>query len=401
VGVFDGIKNLFTRSRSRTSFVNLPISLQNAIIGGMTSQLLETPEIKTAINFVAEVFSTIPMYHRRTDSEGNTEYVKRDIDFVLNRYPNVLQTKTQMWITAITQLLVNNNVALYPSRDGERLASIVPLPFFSWQLEERDDGSWVVDFNNGEKRYPVEAVVLLSRFCTLKGGNGKQAITLHQSIMQAIQKRAEQTAINPKIIQAYLKIKQGNIKSDAKEARAKEIVDQLLNTTVGGLPVIDGDAELNTINITPVANDTKLLAEITEIVYNYFGISAKFIQRQFSEAEWQAFITTTIQPMANQVSEELSKKLFTVKELQFGNWIELDVTAKQVATLDAKTNFIKAAIPHGVASANEAREMLGFGRKQNGKGDDFYTTLNMVEETKAAEYQMAKKNGNVKGGNNG
>lgn len=389
-----------TLHNGTTSYTGLNTDDKTFVLNCLTNSMFSVPEIKNAVNFVAEVFSTIPVYHRRTDTYGNTEYLQDDKDFVINKIPNELQTKTTFFVSIITQFLLYGKAAIIPHWFGRYemlLDSLEPLPFDTWQEQEIDGKDYIVLTNGERKKYLLSDVILLNRFDMLNGNNDNQAISLHKSVMRAIQKRAEQNALNPKVIQAYLKMRQGNMKIDAAKARAKEIAEQISSgaTESNGfvLPFVQGDVDLEKIDISAIPVDTELLDSVTEIVYNYFGLTKAIIQRKALELENEMFINTTIKPIANQVSEEFSKKLFSPGELRRGNWIEFDLTALQIATLSSKTTFFQQAIPLGIINADEAREYIGFGKIPNGLGESYMQTLNLIKKENATEYQMnmAKK----------
>lgn len=385
-------------SHNKNTWSNLSSAEQNLVLNALSNKMYDVPEIRTAVNFVAEVFSTIPMYHRRTDAEGNTEYLSSNIDFVLNKMPNTLQTKTTFFVSVITQFLLYGKVVIIPHWTGERdeiLESLEPLPHTAWQFYEKNEEYFIVITNGERKKYPIKEVILLSRFDMLNGNGDRQAIGLHQAIMQAIQRRAEKNAINPKIIQAVLQLRQGNMKPEAAKARAEEIAKQITNSAEGELPVIGGDVELKEVRIDPIPVDIELLKYITEVVYNYLKVTTEIIQLKAGELTNELFLTSTIKPIANQFSEAISKVVFTRRELQTGNWIELDLTALQIATLSAKTSFIEIAMRNTVINPNEAREFIGFGRIPGDLGDRYKQTLNIIDASIAAEYQMKMAKGGL------
>jgi HK97 family phage portal protein len=363
----------------------------------LTYKVFSSPEIQVAINFISEIFSTIPTYHRRTDSDGTDEYLHGNIYNILNVEPNALQNRTQFWVSAISQLLKNNNLIIYPewSADMRTLLSIIPLPIYNFQPQKNSQGEYVVfiDTDQGRKEYNIRKLIILNKFNTLQGGGNNRGISLYEQVMQESMKRAIEQLKNPKDIQAYLQLRQfTTLKEDAAKARAKEVIQQITSGEVSAnglnLPFIQGDIELKSVDIKAIPIDKDLLNYAKGLVYNYFGLTDRIIQRQVSDFEWQIWVATTIAPLARQCEEEFSRKLFTPTERFHGNWIEFDLTSLQVATLRDKTSFAYQMLPMGVINANEARERFGYGKKLNGLGDNYKQTLNLADEEMVNEYQM-------------
>lgn len=394
---------LFRRqSSTQTTFANLPIDMRCELAGFMATRAINSPEVLTVVNTIAEIFSTIPTYHKRTDDTGNVEYLEKDIHRVLNIDPNPLQNRTQFWISVVTQWLLNNNVIILPEWDrryDERtgravytLRSLAPLPHTTAKPQRDGNGKYYIDISleNGTRRFNVEDLIILNRFSTLNGGGSNQPISLHQSIMQAILKQAETQAISPKTIQAYLQIKQGNMKPEAAEKRRKEVLEQINTKADGELPIVtlQADMELKSIDIKNIPIDKEILEYAKKGAYNFFGFTDDALQRKLSDFEWQLLIATTFTPMSNQASQEFGRKLFSPREKEMRNEIEFDLTALQVATLRDKTSFAYQMIPMGVINPDEARERFGYGIRPDRKGSDWQKTLNLVEWGLANDYQM-------------
>jgi HK97 family phage portal protein len=371
-----------------------------------TYSVFNSPEIQVAINFIAEIFSTIPTYHRRTNAQGEDEYLEDNIHNILNVEPNSLQNRTQFWVSAITQLLKNNNLIIYPewTADMRTLLSITPLPLNKFFPQKNNHGEYIISIDTTQCRqnYNVSELIILNKFNTLSGGGNNTGISIYEQVMQESMNRAIEQLKNPKDIQAYIKLTNyGSVKSNNGEARAKEVLNQIVSGNVSAngftLPFIQGDVDLKTIDIKAIPVDKNLLDYAKNIVYNYFGLTDRIIQRQVSNYEWQIWIATTIAPLARQCEEEFSRKLFTPTQRFHGNWIEFDLSELIVATLAERISYA-GLVRLGTISNNEAREKLHLGKKQNRYGDTYVVDLNTVPEDIAREYQMTKAANGTLGG---
>jgi hypothetical protein len=82
---------------------------------------------------------------------------------------------------------------------------------------------------------------------------------------------------------------------------------------------------------------------------------------------------------------EFTSKLFTEREIGFGNQIIFESSRLQYANATTKSNLITNLMGLAVLSVNEAREILNLAPVEG--GDVRYQSLNFVDATKAAEYQ--------------
>ena len=48
------------------------------------------PEVRTAIETMADIISTVPIYHKVENKDGTADYIDDDISFVLNLKPNAV-----------------------------------------------------------------------------------------------------------------------------------------------------------------------------------------------------------------------------------------------------------------------------------------------------------------------
>ena len=100
--------------------------------------------------------------------------------------------------------------------------------------------------------------------------------------------------------------------------------------------------------------------------------------------------------MARQAEQEFTAKLFSKREREFGNRLELDTFYLSVSTLSAKTQFFNVVGRSGVLNIDEQREMIGYPPLPDGLGQMYRVTADTVNLEIVDEYQKAK-NGAVKG----
>jgi hypothetical protein len=111
----------------------------------------------------------------------------------------------------------------------------------------------------------------------------------------------------------------------------------------------------------------------------------------YSEEEFNGFYESVIEPIAIQLSLEFTAKLFTQRELGFGNKIIFESNRLQFASNTTKVTVIKELMPLGLLTINESREILNLSPVED--GDKRLVSLNYVQADKQNLYQLGTDGG--------
>lgn len=247
------------------------------------------------------------------------------------------------------------------------------------------------------RTYDLDSLIYLNRFSKLAGGR-KNQLGLYETVIQALAAQAINVA-NPKKPRALL---QGASSGGAQNLKAKDKKGTMtdlkgnFDEAVEGVAYIDSQWKITPINWQENDVNRELMQFVINIVYNYFGITESIINNKCSEIEFELFVKNKIEPLARQVEQEFTSKLFTKREREFGNRLELDTFRLSVSTLAAKTAFFNVAGRGGFINIDEGREMIGLPPLPNGLGRMYRVSADTVNIEKFDEYQLAK-NGNSKG----
>ena len=156
----------------------------------------------------------------------------------------------------------------------------------------------------------------------------------------------------------------------------------------GGIAALDAKADYVPLELKPYAIDDKQLQSIKDKVYSYLGISEAIVTSSYGENEWAAFYESVLEPIALQLSLELTSKVFTQREQGFGNSIVYEANRLQFASAESKTRIIKELMPLQLFTINQALEILNLPAVED--GDRRIQTLNVVDAELVNEYQIAK-----------
>ena len=116
-------------------------------------------------------------------------------------------------------------------------------------------------------------------------------------------------------------------------------------------------ADVKQITAQSYAVDTEQLKLIERNVFDYFGVNEDVIQNKAYGDMFTAFYEGAIEPLAIQLSEVLTKMLFTPREIAFGSGIYFTANRIQYMTNADKLSVTKDLTDRGILSINEAREI--------------------------------------------
>lgn len=359
------------------------------------------PEVRTAIEFMSDIFATIPIYHKKVDRKtGNTEYLDDDISYVLKTKPNKLQNGIQFWKSLISQLLLESNAFAEPIYDSSgKLQAIYPLSmkYFEFELTERCALVKFYDAPRGQllKKHNLDDLVYLNRFSSLSGGKAVN-LGLYETVMQALSNQIL-AFTNPKKVKAILQGvvgQTGNIKDRDKKGTMRDL-QASFDQNVDGIAYVDPHLSITPVNWQENDVNRDLMSFVINVVYNYFKISESIINNKCTEIEREMFIANSINPLAQQIAQELTYKLFTENEIRQGHEIELDSFALSVSTLNTKTSFFNVSLRNGLINIDEAREYIGQPPLKNGLGKKYRVSADCVDLEIADRYQLGKVKENV------
>ena len=104
--------------------------------------------------------------------------------------------------------------------------------------------------------------------------------------------------------------------------------------------------------------DADQMKLIKENVYDYFAVNEDVIQNKAFGDNWLAFYEGAIEWFAIQLSEVMTRMLFTERERQRGNRIWFTSNRLQYMSNADKMNAISQMADRGLMTRNELREIL-------------------------------------------
>ena len=130
---------------------------------------------------------------------------------------------------------------------------------------------------------------------------------------------------------------------------------------------------------------------IKENVYDYFAVNEDVIQNKAFGDNWLAFYEGAVEWFAIQLSEAMTRMLFTEREIQLGNRIFFTSNRLQYMSNADKMNAISQMADRGLMTRNELREILNlaplpepFGSQIPARGE-YYDVKDPPKDRKAED----------------
>ena len=134
--------------------------------------------------------------------------------------------------------------------------------------------------------------------------------------------------------------------------------------------------------------DADQIKVIQENVFNYFGVNEKILQNSAFGDEWLAFYEGAVEWFAIQLSDVITRMLYTDREMAFGNRFYLTSNRLQYMSNADKMSAVSQLADRGLATRNELREILNlaplpepFGSQIPARGE-YYDIANPPDEKK-------------------
>lgn len=278
--------------------------------------------------------------------------------------PNQFQTWPQ-FLYRTTVILYARNTAFIVPVIGEygETNGIISIAPDSWELVEYQGEPYIrFFFDGGRKRRAVELsrVGILTRYQYRSELFGEDNDALRATLdLIAIQRQGVQEAIKNGASFRFMAVS-SNFAKDEDLAKERKRFDRENFTGGNGgvllFPVTYKDVKQITSSAYSV--DAGQLKLITENVYNYYGVNEKILQNSAIGDEWLAFYEGAIEWLAINLSDSITRMLYSERERTFGNRITFTSNRLQYMSNNDKLRVASQMADRGLMTRNEIREIF-------------------------------------------
>ena len=317
--------------------------------------IYESEFVKTAIDAVARHISKLSVV---IEAGTQSELITR-----LKKSPNQYSTWSQFLYRLATILNVKNTAFIIPLRDKfGTTVGIYPICPFEWELVRAGEELWLrFRFKKGDTfAEKLSDVGILTRyqFESEFFGSDNKALDDTMNLIHIQRQGIEEYTKNASSYRFTAQLKNFSSPEDLKKERERFDVENFQGNSGGGILLFPNTyADVKQITSQSYAVDTEQLKLIERNVFDYFGVNEDVIQNKAYGDLFTAFYEGAIEPLAIQLSEVLTKMLFTPTQIAFGSGIYFTANRIQYMTNADKLAVTKDLTDRGILSINEAREI--------------------------------------------
>lgn len=282
----------------------------------------------------------------------------------LSNQPNEFQTWPQFLYRVAVILYARNTAFIVPvlGEYGETNGIISVAPE-SWELVDYKGEPWIrFIFDGGRKRRAVELwrVGILTRYQYTSDLFGDDNEALKSTLdLISIQRQGVEEAIKNGASFRFMAVS-ANWAKDEDLAKERQRFDRENFTGESGgillFPNTYKDVkQITSSSYTVDANQLKL---ITENVYNYFGVNENILQNKAVGDEWLAFYEGAVEWLAINLSDSITRMLFSERERTIGNRVMFTSNRLQYMSNADKLNVASQMADRGLMTRNEIREIF-------------------------------------------
>lgn len=313
-------------------------------------------------------------------SKAHATCSKPEIAKILNTSPNMYMNGKDFLAKVRLWLEIKNTAFIYIARDDSgRATSFYPVPYASFEAMEYLGGLYIkFQFNNATNNtytFPWEDLAILRKdyYESDIWGDDNSAIlgklelinTAEQGVANAVRATANLRGIL-KATKSMLSPK------DLKEQKEQFVTDYLNLENSGGIASLDATQDFIPITMNPSVTDSQTLKQLREDIYRYFGVNDKIMTSDYNEEDMEAFYQSKIEPFLIAISEELTRKVFTRREIDLGNYIIYESNRMQYASNKTKLNMVQL-VDRAIMSPNELRRAFNMAPYEG--GDEYIRRL--------------------------
>lgn len=288
---------------------------------------------------------------------------KSELITSLKKAPNSFMTWSQFLYRVSTILDVQNNAFILPLRDKYgQTVGIYPICPRDWELVQATSGDiWIrFKFDSGKIAEKLSDVGILTRYQYESDYFGSSNKCLDETMdLITIQRQGiKEYTKNASTYRFMARLNNFAKAEDLALERQRFDAENFKTKNGGGLLLFPNTyTDVKQITSQSFAIDSEQLKLIERNVYDYFGVNEDVIQNKAYGDMFSAFYEGAIEPFAVQISEVMSRMIFTEREIAFGSGVYFTANRIQYMTNADKLNVSKDLVDRGVLSINEAREI--------------------------------------------
>ena len=286
--------------------------------------------------------------------------------------PNTLLTMQKMLEKLVPALILSGNAFILVVRDNNGYPmELFPIPAADAQAIYKDSELYIRFVYQNGSVYTHKYDDLIHLRMNLQnndvfGESIMNALTPLTETVSTIDTGLKKAIKNSAVIRWLLKYTQPLHESDIKQ-RADNFVKNYLEVSNQSVGVAATDSKADVVQITPkdYVPNFPIMDSIQKRIYALLGVNDKIVSGTYNEDEWNAWYEASIEPIALDLQNEFTRKLFTRKERAFGNYIAFESSNLACSSIATRLNFVQL-VDRGAMLPDEWRALFNMAPIEGG-----------------------------------
>ena len=310
----------------------------------------------------------------------------------LKHAPNEWMTWSQFFYRVSTILDVKNTCVIVPVFDADLIVTgYYPVLPDQCEVVEYKKEPWLrYKFRDGKTAaIEMRLCCILTKFQYKHDFFGENNAPLDETMKlininkQGIEAAVENSASYSFMAQADNFADPDDLENERRRFSSKNLSRE---TKDGGLLLFPATYKnIQQIKYSPYTVDADQMQVIQKNVCDYFGVNEKVMMNEANGDELDAFFNGAVEPFAIQISEGLTRAMFSLRERSNGAKFMANANRLQYMSTTAKVSMAQQLLDRGVMTINEARLLFNYPEVEGGdirairgefKNADALTTVN-------------------------
>lgn len=281
--------------------------------------------------------------------------------------PNEWQTWSQFFYRASTILDVKNTCIFVPVFDADMIVTgYYPVLPHRCEIVEYKKEPWIrYKFGSGEEAaVEMRLCAILTKYQYKHDFFGEDNKAMHPTIelldynRQGINEAVKNSGAWNFMAQADNFTDPDDLKQERKRFAKENLAKDAEND--GFILFPNTYKNVQQIKQAQYTLDAEQMERIQKNVYDYFGVNEKVMQNAANGDELDAFFNGCVEPFAIQISEAMTRAMFSLRERSNGAKFFAASNRLQYMSTSAKVGMAQQLLDRGVMTINEARALFNF-----------------------------------------
>lgn len=324
-------------------------------------------------------------------SKANAVSNKPEIAQLLNTKPNMYMNGKDFLTKIRNWLEVKNTAFIYINREPltAKVLGFYPVPYESFEGIEAEGELFIKFYFAGSSERQLIlpwadlAVMRKDYYSSDIWGDDNGAILEKLDIINTADQGVANAVKSTANLRGILKSTKSMLKREDIKAQQQQFIEDYMNlSNNAGIASLDATMDFQPIKMEPIVADSALVKEYRDDVFRYYGVNDKILMSQYNEDEMEAFYEARIEPFLVALGTELTRKVFTDRELALKNYIIYESNRIGYASNKTKLNMIQL-VDRGILTPNELRQVFNLAPYDG--GDEFIRRLDTMPTGEKSE----------------